>query len=334
MNPKLRHYLNIHRILWNWKRGHTKIGNYPLITSIELTDRCNLNCQFCARDIVQKHRGLGDMPFNEYLGILEKYPQCVRDIQLAHHGEPTQYSRLADAVQSAKEHGSIGVGFTTNGNFKTSRLNDFFEAGLTDICFSFEGTSPGTYESLRRGAKYDLIVENIKHCHNLKKKFPNIKTTINIIENGETKQGIPRFVEHWSKYVDQVLVSPIHDWGGILDLPSNLGYEGMTQPKSCNTPWFDAIVYWNGGVAPCCGWLTEPMGNVFKEDLLEIFNCQRWRELRAALNKGRQYHSRCKTCNMTISRGQFFEDTVQNPLYPLDEKFVEWCLKPLRNRLA
>jgi len=320
---KIRRYRSFHT-------GKTSLKHPPTITSIELTNRCNLNCAFCAREEVKKHRGYGDMPYNEYLNILEKYPNQIEQLRLFQHGEPTLYKRLQDAIQDAHTYADVfSVGFTTNGNFPTDKLIEYYESGLTDICFSFEGTDKETYEKIRLGGDYNLVEQNIKTSYTLKKKYPNVGTTLNIVETDQTRPKIKDFIDKWSPYIDKIKVSKLHNWGGEIHLDPELGYASPNQPPNCFAPYHTVKILYDGSIVPCCSWLYEPMGNISKENLNDVWNNEKYQDLRRRLSKNRSEHPKCRDCNIRVGWGKWNDIHERNSLYFLDSYFLNLLSKPL-----
>jgi len=274
------------------------------------------------------------MPISRYAEILERYPESVERIKLFQHGEPTVYPWIVEACEIASLSPQVArFGFATNGNFKTSLLRELFEVGLPWITFSFDGVSREVYEDTCRGGDFDLVEANIvEACRLRDEKYPNVVVAITVVRSSHTERELLRFNDRWSPHLKRdVFVLDLHDWTGDNVDPTQLDYLGYkmsrTRPTSCISPWKYTRIYYNGDVVPCCTWLWEPLGNVFQDDLYEIWNNEKYRSLRGALNVDRGRHEYCSRCYLEP------ELTQRNPFYPLDRELLSTVTNGLRVRL-
>jgi len=85
---------------------------------IELTNRCNLNCNFCIRNFWNANPC--DLPFNLVVEILDRYdPDRVI---LYGYGEPTLYNQLKDVIELAKRRAEVVI-VTRNYRFYRDGVN-------------------------------------------------------------------------------------------------------------------------------------------------------------------------------------------------------------------
>ena len=127
----------------------------PIVGSVILTDRCNLNCRHCS--------------VNNITGKIYSYEQIISDMELIYKmgvrmlflygGEPFLWNdgghALRDIVLEAKKRGFFSVSVVTNGTFPM----DLPEADL--IMVSLDGDR--TRHNLIRGNTYDTVMENIRN---------------------------------------------------------------------------------------------------------------------------------------------------------------------------
>lgn len=80
-------------------------------------------------------------------------------------------------------------------------------------------------------------------------------------------------------------------------------YELVADPNVesavCLMPWTSIYLTVGGDVRPCCSFgVTESMtmGNIFEEDFMEIWNNERYRNLRTRMRSGERPHKICKNC--------------------------------------
>jgi MoaA/NifB/PqqE/SkfB family radical SAM enzyme len=140
---------------------------------IETTRRCNLRCIHCA---VSEENNLGgydaqDLPidlFRKLLPILRKFRPAV---QLSGHGETFLHPNFMEMLEEVARAG-CGVEFQTNGTILTARnIDQIVRAGVERIAISIDAASPELFEKIRRRAKLEKIVENIRVLNETKKRL-------------------------------------------------------------------------------------------------------------------------------------------------------------------
>jgi uncharacterized radical SAM superfamily Fe-S cluster-containing enzyme len=135
-----------------------------LLANIDLTNRCNLDCDFCFANA----RACGfvyEPGFDEVVAMLkllrEQKPVPAPAVQFS-GGEPTMREDLADIIRKAKELGFPQVQMASNGIKLASdpelaqKLKD---AGLSTVYLHFDGVSKETNPYLKIHLK---AVENLK----------------------------------------------------------------------------------------------------------------------------------------------------------------------------
>lgn len=292
---KLNYAFNLTRSFYNYHTRKQKPGNYPMIQDIEVTNACNLNCVFCERERI-RGRGIGYITKETWSNIFrEENKRMLRHTRLFMHGEPLLHPDIVELVRKAK-HFSKTVGFTSNATLLTRELSaDLLDAGLTTVCFSFEGTSKQAYESLRTRANFETTEKNILSFLTENKKRGNpCQATLAIINHPTITRDVPAFVQKWNKHLN-VTVLQLHDWG-------------LTGKREhiCLWPWWGMAVYWNGDVASCC--LSESpkvLGNVNRSSLTEIWSSTKYQQFRLEMLDG----SACATC--ALSNRTFIESYMK-----------------------
>jgi len=246
-----------------------------------------------------------------------------------------------EIIKVTKDVGAKSVGFTTNGVLVTK---DFFrkmiDAGLNVIEFSFEGTDKGSFEYLRRGAKYEVVEQNILDACAVKvENNYDVNISINIIDNKFTHSCLKDFLQKWTKVegLDRVDIASLGDWVGTVDV-SGLQHSQAIKYNVlnvCPAPWFSVVIQYNGWVVPCCTWLYEPFGNIFQDDLKKIWNGPRFVNFRETMLKGRTNHPYCSKCkaNPFSPNSPYLKKPTR--LYPFTYSFLKvFILEPLKRRVT
>jgi uncharacterized radical SAM superfamily Fe-S cluster-containing enzyme len=124
-----------------------------LLANIDLTNRCNLNCDFCFANA----RACGfvyEPTFEQIVGMMEllraERPMPAPAVQFS-GGEPTLRSDLPELIREAKRLGFSQVQIATNG-IRIAKEEGYVEmlkeAGLSTLYFHFDGVSPETNPNL------------------------------------------------------------------------------------------------------------------------------------------------------------------------------------------
>lgn len=171
-----------YRKYWIDNPKHFVLRELPMHLDIEASSRCNLRCTFCDKLPHLKPGQLGTIDFELFKHILDQFDSRNRlwGLKLSYRGEPLINKEVPEMVRYAKQRGVLDVYFNTNGIFlseeMTSRLID---AGLDRISISIDGTCKEDYESVRLGAKFDVLVYNLTRLVEQRRKrnvdYPKIR---------------------------------------------------------------------------------------------------------------------------------------------------------------
>ena len=105
----------------------------------------------------------------------------------------------------------------------------------------------------------------------------------------------------------------------MIDDPIERIFVPAEPPKetqyTCRFLWNELFVAVNGDVTPCCIQGRPVVGNVFKENLDQVWNGEGMREMRRRLRDGDPVDC-CRDCNYNtmLGHGDYKEDTFFVPL--------------------
>jgi len=135
-----------------------------LLANIDLTNRCNLNCDFCFANA----RACGfiyEPSFDDVVRMMEvlrsEKPVPPPAVQFS-GGEPTMRDDLIEIIRKAKEMGFPQVQVATNGvNLAKDRryVKRLKDAGLNTVYLHFDGVSPATNPFLKM---HEKVIENLE----------------------------------------------------------------------------------------------------------------------------------------------------------------------------
>jgi len=135
---------------------------------IEPTSGCNLKCQTCIRNTW--HEVFGSMRlelFDRLCRQLQGFP-FLQSVMLAGFGEPLFHPDIVIMVRKLKEAAPLPVEITTNGTLLTEEMSrHLLEAGLDRLWVSFDGTSETSFDDIRQGASFRLVLKNMQRIREL-----------------------------------------------------------------------------------------------------------------------------------------------------------------------
>lgn len=304
----------------------------PLFAIISSTDRCNLKCQMCPR--YDKEIKLAEISFDDYKRLIDQMPY-LHSVSPVGLGEPLIHKDILDMIKYPKEKG-IDVFLYSNGTLLNRGTSDkLLELGLDSISFSVDGATEETYESIRIGAKFDQVMENITYLVNQRNKMKSeMHIVLQAVIMQKNMHELPDFIrlakrigvdaigfgdvqysfeigiskkdqslrmvedkEKLQKLINETIKIAKELNIEILSLPQTEQRTSWSSWNSCKYPWTYITINSNGMVRPCCGTHKISMGNAFEESIKDIWNNERFIEWRRAM-KSSNPPNECKTCTI------------------------------------
>ncbi len=323
---KKKIFLNILRYFKN--KGKIIIKNKPVVAQIESSSNCNLRCKMCIRPKIGLP--IGNLSFENFKKILDKLDSLFK-IHLQGQGEPFMNPELFEMIEYANKKGIV-VMLNTNATLLTKEnIEKICKTEIGGISISIDSVKKEKYENIRRGAKFERVLENVKLLTSeLKKKKKTTIVSFAVVILKDNFEELEEFVDLAERLgVQRILFQTIQTKEDYIKKYDNetkkqiniekekiknkiekikkLGKNKkitvvFDQPKSngCIWPWRSIYITWNGYVTPCCKILDyrKPyFGNILKQDFWEIWNGKEYQMFRKLL-KQRKAPLACKGCNM------------------------------------
>lgn len=301
-------------------------ASWPGRVHIYLSTSCNLWCRIC-RD---KPFMSPAMTFDEFCRITEQLLP-VPDFRLDGGGELLLYYDLPKIIERLKMKNQPFF-TSTNGMLLTEeKARMLAESTLHHIQISVDSPDPKTLEWIRRGANFERIINNVKTLVKVRKEVGRpFLITFHAAVMQENVNQLPDLVR-LSKTLGIEGVTACHLYAMDCTDPfsscfwNQIQYNKMREaailtareidsfyygpplfnndintknikPSYCLYPTEGAVINPDCTVAPCCGASDFIMGDLRTHSFEEIWNNQKYDELRKSYNSESPSLNRCMDC--------------------------------------
>jgi radical SAM protein with 4Fe4S-binding SPASM domain len=303
-----------------------KNKDYPRSIFVEVTPICNLKCVFCPCYIrgeeVTKDRKAMYMSVKDFKKIIDNIKDEFNfQICFTYSGEPLVHPHLFTMVKYLNQNKIPCVVYSNAMLLTEERIDQMLKAGLDRFIISFDGATKKTYESIRRGAKFEVVINNIKNLINkrnqkrLEKPFVEMQMVVvknNFHEIGKFKQ-LSKEVGADSAYLKTLLVYQDTKNKQYIKKVEKYFIENdiarykkdksnrlvLKDAKGCSGIQ-NTVVTSDGNVVICCFDVHGKyyFGNAINESLKIIWDKKEYKEFREKIMNNRKLPI-CKFCNTT-----------------------------------
>lgn len=259
---------------------------FPEALDVETTNFCPCSCSVCPRGSPDYKRPLGTMN-NEVFGRIVKEIRywnsrmsgTVKLVWGHIAGEPLADKNIVSRINALAEAGVGSVVISTNAVPLTEELGArILDSKLHRIILSVDGVSKEIYESIRVGANYEQVQENVdkflaraKQYSAAGRRIPQIH--VQILKLNENQGEWLKFVQRYTgkklrtvmqkgrQYRDipgliggKVFLKTVEGLAGQIDAEKHVGWDGADKRRfTCTKPFLRASIWWDGRVPnPAC----------------------------------------------------------------------------------
>ncbi len=172
-----------------------KVVNYrPLMLDIENVSRCNYRCTMCQMSRWPGGKRADDMKFEDFQALVDSLPELT-EIKLQGVGEPLLAGKnFFKMIRYARDK-HLWVRSTTNASLL--HINDNYKHLIdSDICelqISIDGTTPQTYEEIRRGGSFKRVSENCVNLHKYCQSIRKMRTRMWVVVQRQNFAEVEEF---------------------------------------------------------------------------------------------------------------------------------------------
>lgn len=205
----------------------------PKVLEFEISNVCNLECIMCSGQFsssIRKNReGLPPQksPYDEsFVRQLEAFVPHLTEARFL-GGEPFLiriYYQIWDII--AKQNPGMQVRITTNGTIVNNRVKDILEKLHAHIIISIDSLEKENYERIRKNAKFDQVMENVRYFREYVKR-KNTSICFTVCPMQQNWKEIPHILEFCNKH--NILLhfnTVVYPEGAMLE---TLGHEKLCE---------------------------------------------------------------------------------------------------------
>lgn len=267
---------------------------------IEITNYCNLNCEFCKTN-VRKNKYISLEEFNIVINKIKPYTKYV---YLHVLGEPLLHKDIDKLILICK-HNDIKVNITSNGTL----LNIAGEKLLNDEIDNIHQINLSLHcdfkEKYLEAEYFQNLIKFISEAS--KKTYINLRLwNVEEKNNEKNKKIIELLLKEFKNkeeqninFLNTITISKnifLH-FDKKFTWPNILGEEIFTEGK-CYALRDQVGILVDGTVVPCCldGEGIINLGNIYEDDFLEIITSDRATKMKKNFENRKVIEKYCKTC--------------------------------------
>lgn len=187
---------NERRAVESERTNQIEVDHMPLWLNMTNTTRCNLNCIMCN----QAYGKILDLRMEPeiYEQIVREFYPFLRTVQLTAIGEPMMTPQLRSKIEDMLRFG-VRLEMVTNGTLmKGDGLLEKLATASELITVSVDGARAETFHSIRPGADFNEILDNIRRFNHFRSLLPEgerPRLNFNYILMKRNIRELPDFVD-------------------------------------------------------------------------------------------------------------------------------------------
>lgn len=288
---------------------------------IELTNKCNIDCIFCGKNdsTLFRKTGCKRWPLNELNIRIDRLKEIIYQAKnigceniFFTGGEPLlEWNYIKELVTYSKKIGIKNNTILTNGLMLNDEIINFFNKNEVKLIIQIYSFNNEIYKKIT--GKDDLasiLIKNIK-----KLKHHNINFSLNLLVNKFNENNIEDTLKEYSHIVNgyeksNISMEYIYPNGGN-EFYSNKYYKNMldktkslskvylnnlfSNKNKHNCYGYQLAITGDGQVLPCIMSRNIILGNIFKDDLIDILKKKEYKEV-ASITK--DSINKCNKCEL------------------------------------
>jgi MoaA/NifB/PqqE/SkfB family radical SAM enzyme len=256
--------------------------NFPMMLVLSFVYPCNALCPHCPytnSNIRKEYRDAPYMSEETFKRIADESGPHGAYLRISGGGEPMLHPKAIELLVYAKSKG-CKIGLITNGSlFDDEGTAALLKAGVDMIEFSVDACDQKTYEVVRKGLEWDVLLANVKRMLRLRSE---LRSETKIVASCVNQQGVDvdQVETYWVKDIgiDYLIKRKFLTWGINTSLKTEKSADPIAYLNVDEVPCpfiFERLNIDSRGNVMVCGYdisAHTTMGNVNTESIADIWH--------------------------------------------------------------
>ncbi|HUI22527.1 MAG TPA: radical SAM protein [Methylocella sp.] len=280
---------------------------FPMMLVLSFVYPCNAECPHCPytnSNIRDSYKDVPYMPEAIFKRIADESGPHGAYLRISGGGEPMLHPKAIELLTYAKNVG-CKVGLITNGSaFTEKNSRPLLASGVDMIEFSVDACDPETYAIVRKGLKWDRLLQNARRMLDMRNRLGSSSKIVasGVNQNGVDIAAVERF---WRDEigVDNFIKRKFLTWGVNTTLDASRSADPAPYLDTDEVPCpfiFERLNIDSRGNVMVCGYdiaANTRMGMVGQQSIREIWHGEGFRHYREKhlAMRGNDI-SMCRTC--------------------------------------
>ncbi len=286
---------------------------------------CNFRCSYCLYALDQealkakgfKRQVMAWEVYQKAIDEVSSFPQKLKALIFAGHGEPLLHPEICAMVAYAKEKKVADrVEIVTNASLLNKKMADgLIAAGVDRLKISIQGTDSAKYKKVAQvDLDYPQFLANLSYFYEHKKETEVYIKIIDVALDSATDDAA-LFAELFTPRADHVNIEYAIPF--IKELGQGGDFDRCKQGHKreadiCSMPFYMLVLDPGGQVLPCCSSdIPIVLGQVAENSLKDIWQGERRKAFLRLLATDRRRNSVCASCSVPcygLQEGDYLDD--------------------------
>lgn len=182
-----------------WTTELAALTKHKLKVILDVSNKCNLRCRMCHFSFDEiYHRPAQHMRPEMFARVAASVLPFAHTVILSAGNEPLMSPWFVEILEICARYRPPNLLFLTNAQLLNKRIADaIIQCGVTQVQISADGATKETYEDVRRGGKFEHLIENLKYLTRQKERLRRTLPLLqfNIVLMKRNLEELPRFVD-------------------------------------------------------------------------------------------------------------------------------------------
>ncbi len=221
---------------------------FPFLVEIELTNRCNLKCDYCPQTILK--RPAKDIVKENFEKIVDEFCDLTPVFVLSGYGEPTLHPQLIDFIKYAKKKNVTRVCLETNGTqLDKDFLNQLIDAKLDILLLNLDAYDKFSDNKTENFSSEKLIQDFLKIKADKGLEFPYL--ALQTVNKKSDQKSVNYYYKRWEYIADAISIQTFNDYCHTFDQNELINMAPSTESNICKKT-MQSLVFLSDGKPTLC----------------------------------------------------------------------------------